>query len=243
MSFPSNIENHFASRRKNSRGFASLASLTLIPIVLTFFIGFAGLIHLLNRDTQMDLKCLNILYSVQYKNSILLDRLLKLNPQAERLRFSRSIAEKALAAAVASGNVFAIRIAVKRLQIIISKQQLLNTKQKGILLGTEQNRKLTLSLASANPKFRHINVPKLAVSPDNPLDLAPVYLKNQEFFHDQTARIKYSIPIFTMDFIKFVLWLDSNMNPMTEMALAEVNRQCEVSIETRGKVHRPRGLI
>jgi hypothetical protein len=200
----------------SKKGFTSiycLFTLVLFSMLLmtTSFVRFA-----FESKTDFRYFCYN---DLNLSQQILIDgelKLLQLNPLATSLRMRITLLYASLAAAVASENVPLVIKIQKQIQETKQQQRALDNKQKWIIQMAEQfaRAKLELSLAlwkkkqilrshtwnallgmsesiTLNPRF-----PRLLVTPDSAVDIAPVYRLDPGIETLQIFKANWSIWFF-----------------------------------------------
>lgn len=210
---------------KSEKGFATLLFLSLIPLLmaggLAAFFAFAFM--------KADVATLNVCRAgqlvIQDKVGRDLERLLKMNPKALKLRAEQRIAEIKLKLAVAGANPYAIAAAEARLLYVQSQRQALAIRQRLIIqsanakfiratpqitdsiLAEWRHHMLPMrSWISANIVLTSLKVPTLSVRPDFP-DEAPAYERLPHFEEVQSWAHNWQLQAegsnWTKNFLKF----------------------------------------
>jgi hypothetical protein len=177
--------------------------LIFLPIVLSALIGLSALGLHLNTSTRIQTFCQRSLLQAQYENSLILSQLLKLNPQARKLRVEKNRAEANLKRALGSGRPELIAAAGTHLAWVTKQQLLFREGQKQLLLKAQQeNLKSRRTLSSSLRKEQSLRLkmtqkPKkgLAVYPTPPGDLSPSYEVQQPFKNLQALRIEWQAQV------------------------------------------------
>jgi hypothetical protein len=111
-------------------GQATVAALTLLPVVLTFMIGVLVFAASLALEARATTACRSAMLESQTQAARALRELLALNARAQKLEFARISAGRALLAAFATSNPLAIAaarvamVSIERSQRILRRQQL-----------------------------------------------------------------------------------------------------------------------
>lgn len=209
----------------SEKGFATILLMSLFPLLLAGGLAVFCTFGFLKSDLATLNLCRASQLEVQNKVGRNLTKLLKMNPQALRLRIAQAKAEKALAAAIESGNPAAIAAAEAYLLTVQMRRQTLDGRQRALIStadlwlatgSTELQRNLrrewhrhsdpvsswlqgTLQLSSAS-------VPVLAVQGDLP-EVAPVYLTKADFAEAQawmqSWRVSFRTVSWAQNFFKF----------------------------------------
>lgn len=211
--------------RTAQEGFATVMLLSLLPLLLAggfaLFCAFGFL--------KSDLATLNICRAkqmeVQNKVGRNLAKLLALNPRALKLRLAEARAEKALAAAMESGNPAAIAAAEAYLLSVQMRRQALDLRQRSLIATANSwlvNGSQNLQRELRQEWWRHNSnlsswlqnslqlkppmVPTLAVKPDLP-EVAPLYELQPDFAEAQAWLQSWSFRLQTTawaaKFLKF----------------------------------------
>lgn len=204
----------------SQKGFALIGLISLLPVFLAgglaFFSAFAFL--------KSDLATLNVCRAKQIQIQNLagknLGKLLKLNPRALKLRLSQVRAERALAAAIESGQPLAIAAAEAYLLKIQMQRQTLDFKQKALIEtantrlhkgASELQQELRREWSQHNSPLKswiqsslHMasgKVPKLAVQADLP-EVAPLYKPLPAFEESQAWAQSWNLEFKTVSWTR-----------------------------------------
>lgn len=179
-------------KKPNQKGFALALMVVLLPVVLAAGLASYAAMTFLQIEQRFLYTCRSGGIDGQEKAGKQIDALLKLNPKATRLIAEEKSAKAALVAAEMSTNPYAIAKAEARLRYVQGKQEILNLRQKAIVIAgnsalqtAQQNtaRKLGLltseitdykSLFETSARIELKTPPRLAVSPEG-ADIAPTY--------------------------------------------------------------------
>lgn len=205
---------------KSENGFASILLLAILPLILAGGLALFAFFAFI----KLDLATLNICRAkqleVQNKVAKNLERLLRLNSQALRLRFAQAHAEKVLAAALKTALPPAIAAAEARLLSIKLRRQSLDLRQKNIIdeanlrvqrgatgLAKElhyEAQRHTAPLASwfqGRLSLGTSKIPSLAVKADLP-EVAPLYELLPEFAEAQAWTQRWHLDFATTSWVR-----------------------------------------
>lgn len=188
--------------RIGAQGFAIIGLLTLSPLLLTVLVlgGYFALI--ITQVTKAQSVCDNQHYHLQYNLANELNALLKLNPKALALRLKANTAKIRLAAATTSGNPAAIAAASAYSSQVYLQRLKLDQEQKQILLRARLlSSRTALTANYALSKYRpETKTNELAVTPDLPGDLAPLYIEKLQFQNAQKSQSRFYIKVAQHNF-------------------------------------------
>lgn len=201
----------------NQRGLSSLTLIVVLPLLLSLLAGSAFFARNLYQWNMMHHQCQSTVLQHQNELRGLLTKLLALNPKAKNLRLQKSMAQVALAAAIATGTPAAIAAAQKRLAQILSKQRLLDSHQK-ILIGLAQasvqkfkwraRKNLNYNNLKQHQPPGRFTYP-LAVEPFPVKATAPVYKPVANFSNKQNIGLSFTWELKDWSFIAGILELPS----------------------------------
>lgn len=198
------LEPTAQSRKNRARGFATLTVLVWLPLLLALATAVSLVASALLDRTQAQSSCYRVVLRLQDDLRAKLRELLALNPKAARLRQARTLAERHLREALATGNLALIaaasaeRAAVLSAQIALrGRQQLLLVEARRLRLAARQELMKGLPRISArlHPKS-HRTSDGLAVYASPPMDLTPAWKLRPLFEAEQTERMDYSVTLF-----------------------------------------------
>lgn len=175
---------------RNQKGFALVMTLALLPALIAgFFLAWAA-IGYIQQDLALKFACRDQGISGQKNVSPLLEKLLKLNPEATKLKTKQTQLIQRIASATAAQQWIVVGILSKKLSQVEAQRLQLDIKQRGLI--QESNRELVTAhnrgrsqiqsnlqdISSAFIRLKLKNIrgrsPQLAVRPDYP-DVAPTY--------------------------------------------------------------------
>jgi hypothetical protein len=205
---------------KSERGFITLMFLSLLPL----FISAAFAAYFCFSFLKSDMAVLNVCraeqLSVQDKVGKDLEKLLRLNPKALKLRADEAIAQYKLEMATASLNPYAIAGAEAKLLWVQSQRQTLALRQKSFIQSA--NMKFTMAAPQISAALRQewqrhqsamtpwlqtsftltrLKTPLLAVQPDFP-DAAPAYELVPRFEEAQSWVHSWQVQIRTAGWVR-----------------------------------------
>lgn len=194
-------------------GFATVLLMTLLPVLLAFGGMTLFSFSILKQDMGTLNVCRAVGLDVQGKVGKILEKLLKLNPKALRLRADEEKAEARLEAALESGLPPAITAAEVHLAFVQGQRVLLAFEQKALIasanaLLTEGGIRGTHSISQewnshGQPMTTWLTskitgarqtIPQLAVVPDMP-DTAPAYKPDPDFEDKQTWSQSWNVSL------------------------------------------------
>lgn|GEM_PF-2810631 len=199
-----------AISKSNQQGFVLVFFLTLLPVII---IALSLLtIILLHLQTQNDVRhaCRQDLFSAQKTTAQNLTALMSLNPEAQSLRLQLKLAYLKLAAVAANpGAEAAVLAQIAKIQ---QQQVALGERQKSLIAQGEfalrsgsvqseisvssavhQKMQRFHSLVHLSLSQLHSNPTHLAVRPDSPGDIAPVYELESAFKDKQSLQTFWKI--------------------------------------------------
>lgn len=118
----------------SQKGFITLSGMALATLVIWVFLGVGAMGHVLKEKMKLSSHCVHRVLRLQNELKKPLVQILKLNPQAKRLRVQQAQTQKRLARAVATGNEAMAAVLTARLIWIANQQLLLRAKQEGYFL-------------------------------------------------------------------------------------------------------------
>jgi len=222
----------YAIPRKSSGGFALVGTLALAPLLIALMFGIAAFVWNLREATRLETLCDSHLFYLNNNYAKWLNELERLNVQVKKLRREEKKARQRLYAAIASGNAARIAAAELRLAQIFAAQLAVAGEQKKILLAAEalrREKKYKLRQAFGG-NLKNQSIKGLAVRPDLPSAIAPVYELESPFFEKQKSQLQYQLPL--LSFLPTAGFLPGFAAPIS------ANKTCSVSIEKRQSVFR-----
>lgn len=149
--------------------------------------------------------CVKTAMGLQNDLARILKDLLKLNPEASRLRTERELAEARLAAALASANLFAITLAKAHRTSVILRQAALKAQQKILLVKAEARVQTYTREIRAEARSLGVSAVKrtdrdgraLAVSAHPATSPSPDYRVDVPFERRQTKFFSMDVPLAT----------------------------------------------
>lgn len=199
-----------AIQKSNQQGFVLVFFLTLLPvIVMALSLMTMILLHL---QTQNDVRhsCRKSLFSAQQSTAKNLSVLMSLNPLAQSLRLQLRLAYLKLAVVAANPGAEAAVLAqiakIQQQQIALGeKQKVLITQSEFVLRSGQIQSQLAIGSA-VREKARHFHLilhlsllnlrsgaVHLAVRPDKPGDIAPVYELEPDFKAQQSLQTFWKV--------------------------------------------------
>lgn len=187
--------------RAGEKGFFVLSLASLIPLLIGVMTTVAVLQFALRKKLAAQALCVSHGLSLQAALRENLVQLLRLNPQAERLRAQKSKALQALKVAIATANGPAMAAARAALTAIHLQQVALAARQQALLAQARLDRihakaRLAASVRPMNVKnfsAQEYYVRPLAVDPTPPGDLAPSYKPVAAFSNKQKQKFSFDI--------------------------------------------------
>lgn len=192
------------SHRSNARGFFTVTLVTLIPLLMTVVLAVAGVENVMKQKLRAQSLCVKAALRLQSDLGEILDSLLKLNPEATRLRAERKVADARLAAAIVTANPYAITLARAYKASVVLRQGALRAKQL-ILLSkaqlklssqTQELRIETKKLGGLNFQRRDFDFRPLAVSAAPKNSASPSYDLVSPFERRQTKIFSFDVLLF-----------------------------------------------
>lgn len=194
--------------RKRESGFAGIVFLTMLPLLLAAAALCASVFLLLKAHAGALHECRSGLLRIENLRLGQLQQLMKLNPQARKLRRERARAELNFRMAKASGSPKAIAAARVALEVVRAKQFALATQQRRILLRERVQTKANLARLKKNVESKlrehQLAAPSrgfplptaaygsLAVRTAPPGDLTPDYVPRENFERHQAIRMRWN---------------------------------------------------
>lgn len=210
--------------------------LSSLPFFISLFLGFNLTSQILYYKQKARHICQSYNLAHQKQLKLKLQTLLKLNPEAKKLRLQLNSAKKALKLATISNLKPAMAVAQAFLNVIIAKQLVLNVKQKKILskaifLVKKVKKQLKKKLDKAFNKktitkysYRQLG---LAVYPKPLSSLSPSYYTLPTFSHVQASYSTFKINIASL------------LNPVFKQVLGSYNIfkiSCSASLVKERKI-------
>jgi hypothetical protein len=213
----------------NQSGFGSILLLSLLPVFMASIVAL-----LLGFATQQNLMagrhiCRSKNIEFQRQSAESLSSLLAFNPKIHILRLEETTLKIQLAAAVASQNFAAIVTAQQRLKVArqqlasidLSQQTILKANRvlseqfkyslpAMILKQNRHNARLApyIRISFSTPK---VDIKSIAVTPDRPGTLAPIYEPHEPFIQSQSSQAFWNVQISIDQTHKLYPWLSSQV--------------------------------
>ncbi len=186
----------------NQKGFALAMMVALLPVILAAGLASYAAISFLQIEQRFLYICRSGGIAGQEKAGKQIEALLHLNTKATLLIAKEKSARAALVAAEAAGNAYAAAAAETRLRMVQAEQEVLNLRQKEILLqgnlALQMAQQYTASklgiltsdltdyksLFETNARIQTHSAPRMAVSPEG-TDIAPTYRTNPDIEQSQ----------------------------------------------------------
>lgn len=121
-------------RTLDERGFGAVAFLAVIPLVVAIIALVSAVAMIFKSDARLKHECRTTLLQAQRAISEDLRALVALNPQAQKLRAARAVAEQTLKAAYSIGHPAAITAAIAQRTAVMTAQAALRMQQQKLLL-------------------------------------------------------------------------------------------------------------
>lgn len=174
-------------------GFVIILLLGALPVLLSLAMGASLLAFHLKPYYQYQRTCRILTLHAQSELAQLLKELLRLNPEAKRLRAELIATQKALRAAQASGQVQWIALAQTRLAQIKMQQMRLQAQQRGYLRRAQSEiAKLSEALIRRLPNAKLRDAPSgLALRVNPATSLTPDYLPAVDFREHQKLEVTW----------------------------------------------------
>lgn len=187
----------------SNRGFVIILALAILPVLMTLTFLSAQLFHVLLVYRSTHARCRTEVIQSQERLAELLTALLRLNPDAARLRTMEFDAQRQVARAVASGNPPAIAAAQAALLVVHSQQSALVLQQQTLL--SEARRRLARSYVDLRnqPELRQADLTPttqplpfgLAVEPQPMDSRSPDYVPVAQFEQAQALAYSWRAPL------------------------------------------------
>ena len=184
-----------------------------LPVFISCLMIFASLLFCIRNHDLSQSICFKHTLQVQEQMKEALQKLLKLNPIADQLRYTQKYLEKLYYAALQAGEPISIITLRKKIQIIKQKRNLLNKKQKNILHNTVRYIESTFysfkkQMVRFHPRYiqkAHHQPFPLAVVGKPKGDIAPSYYPAFRFTAKQTVSFSWKMPLYRF----LPKWLES----------------------------------
>lgn len=208
-----------------------MSGVSFIIILLSLVGALTTLGFILKKRMILSSHCVHSVLKLQKDLARPLDRLLKLNKPATKLRIKSKIAKARLAAALGTGNPPAIALARAQLLVIQKKQLILKGRQQALLMEARVRREQFHLLHSGKDVVdRQSRFPgetsDLAVKPLPPGSLSPSYQLSANFFEEQgqSYRIKQRLRLPLIGFVRFI----------TDQKDIHLQTSCSASLRKKG---------
>ncbi len=191
-------------KKPDEAGFALVALLAALPLLLVVFVGLSLIALALKNRTTIFAECRWSAYQAQKDMSVLMKQITALNPRARLLRIRRRAAEAELAAAMATLFPPLITAAQAQRGLVIAEQIQLRAEQERLLfsaitLRAKARKNLTSDLGRLEGRLLKIISPSgsLAVKKSPPLDLTPDHLPQSSFEQAQALQFHWRADLFS----------------------------------------------
>lgn len=207
------------------KGFATILMLSLLPVLLAGGLLVTTLFSFLKADLSVLNVCRALQLEVQSKAARNLEKLLKLNPRALKLRISQRKVEKALTLAMKSGNpaalaaaeAFLLKVQMQRQALDLRQRSLIEAANRALSLGGSELPRHMLqewkdhmhplhSWIHSRLQLTDSQVPLLPVRPDF-VEIAPLYELQSPFEDLQTWNqhwvLEFNTDSWAKRFLKF----------------------------------------
>lgn len=175
-------------------GFVLVQALALVPLLVTALVVASALQFAIRKKLTAQTLCVRTATELQKELSKTLDQLLKLNPQAKRLRAQREAADQAWKKALASGNPYAIAITTAARTAVILAQTALQAEQQRILLSARA-RRAEYHQRLQPVKSQVFYFRPLAVEPVPRTSLSPDYVMVPRFEFFQQHQFEFDVKL------------------------------------------------
>jgi len=200
----------------DKKGFIMGLLLIGTPLFLTILMTLTALIFCIRNYELHQSSCIKHTLRAQEKMQVSLEKLLRLNPLANRLRKIQKILEKLYYKALKTGEPITISTLKTKIELIKQKRKILDKKQKLILNLTIKDLNIAFysfkqKIAVFQPgyvkKTHHRPIP-LAVKASPMGDIAPAYIPKINFASKQTISFLWKTPIhrFLPKWIEHILF-------------------------------------
>jgi hypothetical protein len=222
-------ESRSSSPTLKQQGFIAILLLSILPILMAAIVAL-----LLSLSTQQALMagryaCRKGLLRYQEQSAQQLTSLLAFNEKIRLLRIENGALKLQLAAAIASQNLPAVAMAQHRLKLVQQHMTVIDISQRSILnasrmLKLQTQSELAAQIIKGRPESSRISpfmrvsftnpateLRTLAVVPDRPGSLAPIYEPQEPFIENQSSQASWSVRIGIEKIHKFYPWLSSRV--------------------------------
>lgn len=192
--------------RNSERGSILILLIAVLPLLMSVFFFAAQLFQTLKLHMATHHRCRTTLLAAQDQLSDLLTRLLDMNSEATLLQNLETAAQRALAAALATGYAPAIAAARVQLTAIHIRQEGFHFVQNVHLLQARGIAHRQPSLVGASPEFQRTSLHTrkfpdpdgLAVEPQPPGSRSPRYEPVADFKQAQALGLSWQVPLDRM---------------------------------------------
>ena len=130
--------------KNNENGSATFALLGSLPILMAAIAVVVAVFYIVRSHGTSLHHCRSKLLESEENRLATMRELIKLNPEAKKLRTARRIAEKKVEAALESGTPFAIAAAEAELALVISMQTAFALAQKSLIVQADASARIDL---------------------------------------------------------------------------------------------------
>ena len=233
---------------RHPRGFALLATLVLMPLLLATVGAVAGALIALQAHQEALHECRTSLLRAQGELAAGLSDLLSLNPEADRLRAQKKLAKLALRT---STTPAAVAYWTQRIVMLQAKQVLLDIEQRSIVVLADGRARLAVESARSAVPLAYRNstdrqggrgtsavsadsasLPRMQLTKEPPTELAAHYRPSRDAVRSQVARMVWSVRLSQL----LPAWM-----PLSKGAeAARTHGQCASTVDEKEGRWKPR---
>ena len=201
-----------------NKGFILTLLLVSLPVFLTALLIFTSLIFCIRNYDKAHSICLKHSLDIQKNLSTLLEKLLKLNPTADRLRALQKELERLYRQAISRGDMVSASALKAQISIVKFKRKILDQRQKSILIKSQRKlhqgissfRKEIYPMKAQNIQTKYHTPYPLAVTAKPLADIAPSYYRKSHFSQQQALLFFWKMPlyVFLPQWIKNIFFVD-----------------------------------
>ncbi len=228
----SSAKNRLGSS-SSQKGFITLTGVSFLVLIFTLIGSFGVLSYVIKKKMTLSSHCVFQVLKLQKELAKPLTSLMKLNPQATRLRAQEALAKAQLAAAIATGTPPAIAAARARLLTVQQRQLVLKAKQELLLIEARVRREgfhnywlPRTSRVKRKTRFPGQS-PSLAVQPKPLGSRSPSYEPTSDFSKSQAQSYTIHQAVIVPGFQIFTWALDSKDLSISYHCSATLKKQGE----------------
>lgn len=216
----------------SQKGFFTVIGALLIVVLLILSAALLSLAHLTRKKMALSSHCVHSVLKLQHQLKKPLSQLLRMNPQATRLRAQKLAAEVRMSSALLTGVAPVIAAAKAHLIFVTQKQIAFKARQQLILLEARTRREQFKILNLRKNIFRrtrHLGESNdLAVTPSPLGSLSPNYEVSPNFRENQgqTYELRNKIYLPLMGFMRL----------LTDRHEIEIHTLCSASLKQKGNL-------